>query len=386
MFRPGVGDPNGIARIGDPLSKGKTPPFRTRRSSPIDKRSRGDELGIHQFGIAMAMRATPTRVSLATRGQKRWRCGSESSSQDAGRAVYTQEELDVRSAWYEPNVAANDQPAWRKAEWKQADRMHAKAKDLVLMVETSRELVARENAYTAVGQKARVKVAGGEVLLVPVATAPFPLDRQQAALFKLKGDMFAGEIKEAKEEINVVEELHLLVLEEEHPDLFRAEGDETIEVGPFHGNGIDLRNSLMHSVYRFKKVLLFAEGSGIATAKAFIEAPGDQALTIPMREEVKLYYKVPNQESVCYKHLFEEWESKHGVKTVLTTSSFQDAFDDDDELEYDPETTGIIILGDEDTCAEVYELMEDAEIPRTAAVSSMQEALKLQYLKATKMF
>ena len=49
---------------------------------------------------------------------------------------------------------------------------------------------------------------------------------------------------------------------------------------------------------------------------------------------------------MCYQELFSQWQEQYGVRVVITTRSFQDAFDGDDELVYDPETTAAIILSE----------------------------------------
>ena len=72
--------------------------------------------------------------------------------------------------------------------------------------------------------------------------------------------------------------------------------------------------------------------------------------------------QVPNEDSVCYESLFEEWEEKYGVKTTVHTSTFLDAFDDDDTLEYEPEATAVVSLGGEEAEKLAAELCEEAEI------------------------
>jgi len=57
------------------------------------------------------------------------------------------------------------------------------------------------------------------------------------------------------------------------------------------GAGIDLRP--MQSIYMFPTLVIFAEGKGIAGAKALIEAGSDaHGLDLDFRQDVRLYYRV----------------------------------------------------------------------------------------------
>ena len=48
--------------------------------------------------------------------------------------------------------------------------------------------------------------------------------------------------------------------------------------------------------------------------------------------------QAPNQEALCYKDRYEEWEQQYACKVVTSTrDSFQDMFDDDNTLAYEPE-------------------------------------------------
>lgn len=91
---------------------------------------------------------------------------------------------------------------------------------------------------------------------------------------------------------------------------------------------------------------MLAEGKGIAHARALLESTPDVCcLNVPFRSNVRLFYKVPNDASICYKDRFDDWEAT-GCKTVVTTKTLQDAFEDDDTFAYDPDYTGAIILSE----------------------------------------
>ena len=52
-----------------------------------------------------------------------------------------------------------------------------------------------------------------------------------------------------------------------------------------------------------------------------------------------------NEEALCFKHLYGKWEQKHGCKVVTSTrDTFEEMFDNDDTLTYEPSSTAAIIL------------------------------------------
>ena len=62
---------------------------------------------------------------------------------------------------------------------------------------------------------------------------------------------------------------------------------------------------------------------------------------------------------MCYKDRFEEWEQKFCCKVITSTrDTFQDMFDEDNTLAYEPESTAAIILtgGDEEAEAAALEV------------------------------
>ena len=62
---------------------------------------------------------------------------------------------------------------------------------------------------------------------------------------------------------------------------------------------------------------------------------------------------------MCYKDQYEEWEQKFCCKVITSTrDTFQDMFDDDNNLAYEPESTAAMILtgGDEEAEAAALEV------------------------------
>lgn len=103
-----------------------------------------------------------------------------------------------------------------------------------------------------------------------------------------------------------------------------------------------------HLAHRFPTVIIFASGTGIATAAALIESPVGVGTHISprLRQDVRLYYAAPNRTSLCLADRFEQWEEDYKVVVKPTTSGFMDAWDGDDTLVYDPENTAAVILSE----------------------------------------
>jgi hypothetical protein len=55
--------------------------------------------------------------------------------------------------------------------------------------------------------------------------------------------------------------------------------------------------------------------------------------------------QVPNEASVLFRDRFEAWAARGPVRVEVTTRGFGDAFDGDNKLVYEPESTAAIILG-----------------------------------------
>jgi NAD(P)H-flavin reductase len=95
-------------------------------------------------------------------------------------------------------------------------------------------------------------------------------------------------------------------------------------------------------------VVVFASGHGIATAAALLESPlgAPTHLSPKLRADVRVYYNAPNRASLCLTDRFNDWADQLNVAVVTTTNGFMDAWDGDDTLVYDPETTAAIILSE----------------------------------------
>lgn len=292
-------------------------------------------------------------------------------------------QIPNREAWYHATWCATDQPDWNPAKFVRSTQLAPGVREIVLECEISREKVPLLNAYKHVGQRASVRVSSGIPAEVAIAGPPFPLGLNRAALLRVRGDIRAEETKTVKEEISVLVELPLWVREEEQPELYKmSEEDAVVEVGPFKGGGLQLRGPIS-GVFLFPTLVIFCEGAGIAAAKALIEAGTEPCgLGLRRRTDVRMYYRAPNEASLCYRELYEQWGERYGCQVITSTrDSFSDMFDDDQTLMYEPDTTAALILtgGDEEAEAAAAEVCREAEI--TAVVKQSEEAQKTEYLK-----
>ncbi|KAF6252479.1 hypothetical protein COO60DRAFT_1704250 [Scenedesmus sp. NREL 46B-D3] len=290
-----------------------------------------------------------------------------------------------RYKWYEAKFAADDMPDWIPGRFLAAAQQAPHMRLLTFEVEVSRERVPLRNAYKAAGQRMNVRVNGGEKRTLTIASPPHEEGLNKDALFLCKGDIFAGETKQAREPTSTLAEVQVLVDSKEAPEVYNMGADDLISVGPFDGHGLDMRSSGIQAVFRFPTVIIFASGHGIATAAALLESPlgAPTHLSSTLRADVRVYYNAPNRASLCLTDRYERWATELKVEVVPTTNGFMDAWDGDDSLVYDPETTAAVILtgGDEEAEAAALEVCKEAEI--TAIVRDSQPAAPPVYLDST---
>lgn len=79
---------------------------------------------------------------------------------------------------------------------------------------------------------------------------------------------------------------------------FCVPGDE-VEVGPFKKTGMDVQPILFLS--RFPTVLIFARGTGLAAARALVEAQDTGSLNFMLRQEGRLYVSAPSPSELPFK-------------------------------------------------------------------------------------
>jgi len=288
--------------------------------------------------------------------------------------------LEERESWYAARFIAEDAPEWNICTFVGAEQLANGLTMVELDIEVSRERICLKNAYRHIGQIAQVRVNSGQEHQLRPCSAPFPLALQEEALYRAKGDMEQGEIKTAVEATTVISRLQLLVPDGEAQDLVGASAADTVEIGPFKGTGLNLRTPIIN-VFGYRTVIIMAEGTAIATAKALIEAGSCVCgLNLAFRESVRLYYRAPNDASVAFKPLFESWEKDFNCKVLTATrEQFIDVFDGDDDLEYEPATTAAVILTNGDEAAEKSALLVCTEAEITEIVKDSEEAPETEY-------
>lgn len=262
---------------------------------------------------------------------------------------------------------------WHPATVLSVEELSAGVRNITIEVEISREMVPIENAYAAPGQLAQLKVKGGKAVKVVAASSPFTSRANEAVLIKARGDIPSGMTKQAQYFLSVKHPLELLVYEAETPQVFSLKEGDELEHGPFDLTGLDLRPIMF--LTRYPTILFFASGKGIAIAKAFIEASDNDtgSMNLGMRQDIRLFYWSPDPSKVLFKDKFETWENKKlKVRPAVGNLAGQDwdghvgtftSLWDEDDIEYDPATTGVIVSVDSASKEEVEELLADAGIP-----------------------
>ncbi|KAH7296778.1 hypothetical protein KP509_26G038500 [Ceratopteris richardii] len=234
-------------------------------------------------------------------------------------------------------------------------------------------MVPLENAYTTPGSLAQVKINNGKAIKVVPSSPPFPMKANESVLVKARGDIPSGMTKQPQFFLSVKHPLELLVFKTDTPQVFSIKEGDTLELGPFDMSGLDLRPILF--LARFPTVLFFASGKGIAVAKAIIEAKDNDSgsMILGMRQDIRLFYWSPDPSKVLFQDKFSSWENwKLKVRPAVGVSSGQEwdghvgsftSLWDEDDIEYDPSTTAVIVCVDPSCRKEVAKLIADAGIP-----------------------
>ncbi|KAK9795189.1 hypothetical protein WJX73_000070 [Symbiochloris irregularis] len=284
-----------------------------------------------------------------------------------------------RVNWYKAKFVANDAPDWTAGRFVLKREAAPNLREVTFEVEISREKIPLRNGYRHIGQQARVRISGGVEVDLAVASPPFALVLNKDPLFLARNDMTAGQTKTTREEISIMAELTVLVPKKDDLlDAWNVQDDSSIEIGPFQGAGMNLRGPI-RSIWAYPTLVIFVEGLGIGTARSLVEADVEVgALNLSLRQEVRMYYRAPNQEALLYKDRYEDWE-RLGCKVVTSTrDTFMEMFDNDDTLSYDPFNTAAIILTGNDEEAEeaALEVCKEAEITEIARDSVEQQPTK----------
>mmetsp|Transcript_11171 Transcript_11171/g.40968 ORF Transcript_11171/g.40968 Transcript_11171/m.40968 type:complete len:438 (-) Transcript_11171:1341-2654(-) len=298
------------------------------------------------------------------------------------------------------DVRAKDQAklnVWSDARILAVEELAAGKRLLRVEHEVSRMLVHIKDAYTGVGRLAQLRLVPSEpqqlvgddevqqpearVFTLKPASPPVAFELLERSVYKLRGDISAGQTKVDETAVTTAGVLEVVVQETDHPELFRlqawndpedAAGKEVLQVGPFVGLPIDLRKLMF--VHGFPTLLLVAEGDDVVSAKALLEATRG-GLDMEAREAIRVYNLLHAPEEAILEERLQELERVRSnlkvcqvvrSKTSPLGKALMMAFDADDELEYEPEATGVILLTEsshERTRKDVLEFMSHAEIP-----------------------
>ncbi|XP_024358157.1 fruit protein pKIWI502 [Physcomitrium patens] len=323
----------------------------------------------HSFLVkASATEAPAAQVELSAEQEEllqRRKAIMEAEQQSSGFVV-TEVETTEPQNWYSAKVMGVSDVA-------------AGVRCITLMTEVSRELVPLENAYVKPGNIAQIRLDGKELTAVP-SSPPFSMKINMPVLYKLRGDIPAGMIKLPQFSLSVKAPVEIHVEEASNPELYTVSEGQELEVGPYlQTAGLDLRPILTLS--RFPTIVFFARGRGLAVARAIVEAiDGDVgSMSLSFREEVRLFCSASKPSELAYQEKFADWESR-SVKVRATVDdaageewqgavgSFRSLWDEDD-LEYDPNTTAAIVCVEEESRKELTELLEEAGIPKEQILS-----------------
>lgn len=66
-----------------------------------------------------------------------------------------------------------------------------------------------------------------------VSSSPFPLLKIKEALYKVRGDLYAGAMKLHEDTLSIKGELELLVDEKDGEEIWNLTEGDSVEVGPF---------------------------------------------------------------------------------------------------------------------------------------------------------
>mmetsp|Transcript_5010 Transcript_5010/g.9428 ORF Transcript_5010/g.9428 Transcript_5010/m.9428 type:complete len:346 (-) Transcript_5010:3-1040(-) len=291
-------------------------------------------------------------ATLLLRSGVRSASGASRALRVVGEAEAEKNALD-RGAMYESTYGGEDSPEWLPARFVRAEQLSPGVRNIVLEIEKSREQVKITNAHTKIGQKAQVKVAGGEVRKLVTASSPEDPDSPEnwAILLNLRGDTYAGSTKRVTDPISLKREVEFYVTESEALDVYNLTEDTQVEVGPWVGAGIKLKE--LQGMFKYRTLLVFsAGGAAAASARALLNAQSKKGLQLDCREAVRLYSWASSEQEISYVTESPRWESQYTNLRVVTGTGdspsdvLASLFDNDDTLEYNPETCGALILGD----------------------------------------
>jgi len=150
-------------------------------------------------------------------------------------------------------------------------------------------------------------------------------------------------------------------------------GDEVDITNP-RGNGFPIGKVAW--IFKYKTVLLFATGSGIAPIRSLIEADGLGSMDLFMRQDVRLYYGCKTPAKMAYKDRFEAW-TEAGVKKIVPVISQSEGVEWDGQTGYiqeafkkdgvtNPAETCAVICGVKGMATDITQILTDMGVSKDA--------------------
>lgn len=221
----------------------------------------------HGLGCSLAaagLVAAAAAAGRAGRHRRRAQLRSETEQRRSiklGGADRSEKELDR----YRVSFSAEDAGDWTAGRILSVEEGPSNML-LKLEIEASREYVALKRAYRAPGQRAQIRLNGQEMVL-PVASPPVSLAALKDQLWRLKGDLYAGQTKK-----EVQTESYRLVVDVLAPLGTAATAGMELEAGPFTDEAVDLRQVLAR--FQAPALAFLCDGSpeAVCALRATLEA------------------------------------------------------------------------------------------------------------------
>eukprot|EP00929_Paragymnodinium_shiwhaense_P001487 TRINITY_DN101710_c0_g1_i1.p1 TRINITY_DN101710_c0_g1~~TRINITY_DN101710_c0_g1_i1.p1 ORF type:complete len:423 (-),score=78.47 TRINITY_DN101710_c0_g1_i1:209-1411(-) len=239
---------------------------------------------------------------------------ADDAVEDAGGSGPAQMRESEELSRYKVEFAARDAPEWTSARVLSVEAFDG-GELITLGVDGSREHVPLERAYHTPGQRAQLRWAEDDVEKLHIASPPASLTANRAQLWRLKGDIYAGQ-KKSKVETESME----LVLDVIRPRGLKersVQPGDTIEVGPFTGEGIDVRP--VQGRFTAPVLSIFCDGSveSLGSLRAALEA-SDCGCELSPRDRlaVLLFCAAPEGLPATLESWLAEVQQRHRLSTV----------------------------------------------------------------------
>lgn len=233
------------------------------------------------------------------------------------------------------------------------------------------------NAHRAPGQRLQVRFAGETDEALALASPPPPLSGNKGQLWRLKGDIYAGQTKKEAETASYLRVIDVLRPTSASP---QAEEGGEVQVGPFTDEGIDLRAIIGR--FQAPSLALFCDGSieAVGALRAVIESENNATeLQLRNRVAVLLFCGPCSGLPQTLSTWLAGVQEQHGFAVV--------ELDEDPRSSWEPsavpalrrlvelgENPGALVLGAPDFVEEMSKRLADEDV-RLISTSSMRQTL-----------